>query len=267
MWRTFAYIISCILLSSFSADILAQDTVQFPMKVRIGFELLGASKYFYEKERTNLEAFVSADLNDRVSAVFTAGKSDHSYSRYRDTSFLMYDFKTQGSYFKAGFDINLLKANKSQGKYFVGMGIRYGLSHFKYELPVITTENYWGRAQTSVPMTSEWSHFIEFTPGVRAEFIKNVSMGWTVSLRKMIDPGTGRHLKPVFLPGYGNGARSFSPGINYYIIWSIPFKTKRVIIQPEVEEEEEDMNNPNQNQNSDMNRNGGFRQQNGASRF
>lgn len=266
MSRIYVYIISItLLLNSFWQQAGAQDTIMFPMKVRLGFELLGSSKYFYEKERTNLEFTVSADLNERVSAVLSLGKTDHSYKRYRDTSFLLYNYTTNGTYYKAGLDFNLLKADKSQGKYFVGMGIRYGMSHFTYEIPEITTENYWGRTVTKVPRTDEWAQYIEFTPGVRAEFIKNISMGWTVSLRKMIDPGTGRHQKPVYLPGYGNGSKSFSPGVNYYIIWSIPFRTRRVIIQPEPEEEEEDMNNPNQN--SDMNNNGGFRQQSGASRF
>jgi hypothetical protein len=234
------------------------------MKFRVGVELLGASKYFYQKKQANLEILLSTDLNDRVSATAAIGKTDHSETKYRDTSFLMFDYRVKGTYFKGGFDFNLLKADKSQGKYYVGMGIRYGMSHFKYEVPVITTENYWGKSKTSVPLTDEWAHFIEFTPGVRAEFIKNISIGWTVSLRKMIDPGTGRHMKPVYLPGYGNGSKSFNAGINYYLIWSIPFKTRRVIIQPE-EEEEEDPNNPNQG--TDMNNSGGFRQQNGASRF
>lgn len=258
MLRTSGYFISLLLaFSSLTFDVLAQDTIQFPLKFRLGFEVTGAAKYFYEKDRANLEGSFSLDLNEKVSAILVAGRSDYSDSRYRDTSFLMYDYSTKGYYFRTGFDFNLIKPKKSQGKYAVNIGFRYGISHFDYEIPAITHENYWGRSVTSVSTTNEWAHFIEVNPSVRAEIWKNISMGWTVSLKKMIDPGTGRHLKPVYLPGYGNGSKSFSPGISYFIIWSIPFKNKRVIILPEPEEEEDqtgtDQNGENMNQ-------GGFRQ-------
>lgn len=262
MWRISGYIISAVLVfTSICGRMEAQDTIVFPMKFRLGFELAGSSKYFYEKDRMNLEGYFSSDINEKISAIFIAGRSDYDYPRYRDSTFLMYDYKIKGYYFKAGFDINLLKPDKSQGKYSVGFGLRYGMTHFTYEVPVITTENYWGKSQTFAPSATEWAHYIEFTPGVRAEVTKNLSVGWTVSLRKMIDPGTGKHLKPVYLPGYGNGSKSFSPGINYFIIWSIPFKNKRIIIQPEEVDDEETDVNQNQNQNQNQNRmgQGGFR--------
>jgi hypothetical protein len=263
MRRISVYIISTILVfSSLTVRVSAQDTIQFPMKFRLGFEALGSAKYFYEKDRVNLEGYFSTDLSEKFSVIFVAGHSDYSYARYRDTSFLMYDYRTKGNYFRGGFDINLLKPKKSQGKYFVGIGFRYGISHFTYDIPTITHENYWGKSRVSVPSTDEWAHFVEFTPSVRAEVVKNLSIGWTVSLRKLIDPGTGRHLKPVYLPGYGNGSKSFSPSISYFVIWSIPFKNKRIIIQPE-EEEEEDETNGNQNQNQNNMGSGNSRQNTG----
>ncbi|HUX95862.1 MAG TPA: DUF6048 family protein [Bacteroidales bacterium] len=260
MWRISVYIISMMLVfSSLPLTGLSQDTIQFPLKFRLGFEVLGPAKYFNNKDLLNIEGSLSADLNEKLSAIIIAGHTDYSYPRYRDTAFLMYDYRTKGFYFRAGFDINLLKPQKSQGKYAIGIGIRYGISHFNYEIPTITRENYWGSSVTSVPPADEWAHYIEITPGVRAEVFKNISMGWTVSLRKLVDAGTGRHLKPVYLPGYGNGSRSFSPSFNYFIIWSIPFKNKRIIIQPEPEEEEDDTGI---NQNPDNMNQGGFRQQN-----
>ena len=240
MERISGYIISALLgLICFTVRANAQDTVQFPMKIRFGIEAAGSAKYFYEKDRVNFEGYFNIDLSEKYSFVFIAGRSDYSYARYRDTSFLMYDYRTKGTYFRTGFDVNLLKPEKSQGKYSVSVGIRYGLSHFTYEIPTITHKNYWGKYHTSVSSTDEWAHFFEFTPGVRAEITKNLSLGWAVSIRKIIDAGTGQHLKPAYLPGYGNGSKSFSPGISYYIIWSIPFKTKRIIILPEEEEEDE----------------------------
>lgn len=257
MGRISVYIISVIFaLSSFTFQAIGQDTVLFPMKIRIGLEAAGSAKYFYEKDRAALEGYISADLNEKYSLVFIAGHSDYSYARYRDSTFLMYDYRTKGFFIRTGIDINLLKPEKSQGKYSVGIGLRYGLSHFNYEIPVITHENYWGKYQTSVSSADAWAHFIEISPGVRAEITKNFSMGWTVSIRKMIYSGSGEHLKPIYLPGYGNGAKSFSSGFSYFFIWSIPFKTKKIIIQPKVEEEEE----PDQEKNPGNSTGGNIRQ-------
>ena len=58
----------------------------------------------------------------------------------------------------------------------------------------------------------------------------------------MIYSGTGKNIKPVSVPGYGNGVSSFSPGINYYIIINIPYKS--VYLKPEVEKVQENETEP-----------------------
>jgi hypothetical protein len=67
------------------------------------------------------------------------------------------------------------------------------------------------------------AHFLELTPGIRAELFRNLSIGWTIRLRVLVYSGSGSNFKSIGIPGYGNGSKSFSPGINYYMIWSIPW--------------------------------------------
>ena len=203
----------------------------FPLKYRIGFDLVGASKYFYDKDKANLEVFFSADRNEKLSAIFIAGRSDYTYSRYRDNSLMLYDFNAKGLYFKTGVDFNLLNPKKAAGKYSLGVGFRYGVANYSYDVREINLESYWGRYQTSVPKSRTWAHYIEATPAIRAEIFDNISVGWSVSLRKLISAGAGKNTKPVYLPGYGN-ANSFSFALSYFIIWSKPYKEKMVIIHP-----------------------------------
>jgi hypothetical protein len=75
---------------------------------------------------------------------------------------------------------------------------------------------------------------------VRAELFKNFSIGWTIRLNLLISGGRGRDLKPVYIPGFGNGGKNVSAGINYYLVWSIRYKTQRVITKKEVQQEEEE---------------------------
>ena len=217
----------------------AQDTIVFPLKYRVGFELIGASRYFYDKDKANIEAYFSADLDEKRSATIIAGRSNYSYSRHRDETFMMYHFNSKGFYLKTGIDFNMFNPKKADGQYSLGVGFRYGIANYSYGVPEINFENYWGFYQMSIPKNRAWAHYLEATPAIRAEIIKNISLGWSVSLRKILSTGTGKDVKPMYLPGYGNGTKSFDFALSYFIIWNIPHKEKRVIIQPPVEESDE----------------------------
>jgi len=237
MWRYFISII--LVISGWVCKLQAQDTIIFPLKFRVGFDIAGASKYFYDKEKANLEAYFSADLNEKRSAIFIIGRSDYTYSLNRDETFRMYRFNSKGFYLKSGIDINMFSPKKAAGKYSLGVGLRYGITNYTYSVPEINFDNYWGNYQTSIPKNRAWAHYIEVTPAIRAEIFKNINLGWSVSLRKMISAGTGKNMKPIYLPGYGDTSKSFGFGINYFIIWNFPYKDKRVIIQPKVDDSEE----------------------------
>ena len=237
MWRYFISII--FIAAGWVCKLQAQDTIMFPLKLRVGFDILGASKYFYDSKNANLEAFISVDRSEKLSLTFIAGRDDYKYSRYRDESLMMYDFKANGFYFKPGVDFNLLNPKKSAGKYSLGVGFRYGVSVYSYDVKEINTEGYWGRYQTSIPKNNTWAHYLEAAPTIRAEIIKNLNLGWSVSFKKIISTGTGKNTKPVYLPGYGDGSKSFSFALSYFIIWSKPYKEKRVIIHPREEPEED----------------------------
>ena len=237
MWR---YFISIIFVAvGWVCKLQAQDTIMFPLKLRVGLDLAGASRYFYDNERAYIEAFFSADLDEKRSAIFIAGRGDYAYSRYRDESFRMYHFNSNGFYFKSGIDINMFNPKKSDGKYSLGVGFRYGVTNYSYAVSEINLENDWGSYQTSIPKNRAWAHYIEAAPAVRAEIIKNISLGWSVSLRKTISTGTGKDMKPIYIPGYGDGSKSFGLAVNYFIIWNFPFKEKRVIIHQREEDPDE----------------------------
>ena len=236
MWR---YFISIILIAAgWVCKLQAQDTIMFPLKFRIGFDVVGASKYFYDKDKANLEVYFSADHSEKLSAIFIAGRSDYTSSRYRDENLMLYDFNAKGLYFKTGVDLNLLNPKKAAGKYSLGTGFRYGIANYSYNVREINLESYWGRYQTSMSKNRTWAHYLEAVPAIRAEIIKNISLGWSVSLRKLLSAGTEKDMRPVYLPGYGN-SNSFSFALNYFIIWNIPNKEKRVVINPKVEPEED----------------------------
>ncbi|MBE3085937.1 MAG: hypothetical protein IMZ64_06945 [Bacteroidetes bacterium] len=235
MRRTYVYFISLLfILFSSLIQVNAQDTILIPLKIKVGLEVSGPAIYFSEKTILNAEGYIAADINEKVSAVFGAGYLNYKYSQYN------YNYLNKGMFVRTGVDFNLLKPDKSLGKYWAGIGLRYGLSLFTSEVPSFQKENYWGTTSSSIAKKTNWGHFVEVSPGVRAEVFKNLSMGWTISLRMLLYTGTGKDLRPIYFPGFGNGGKTVSKGINYFIVWNIPYKKINVIIKKEVPEETED---------------------------
>jgi hypothetical protein len=228
-----------MLLQAVSLSLVkGQDTITVPLKIRVGVEASGPAMYFADKNILNTEAYISIDLNEKYSPTISAGFLDYKYSQYN------YDYTNKGAFIRIGTDVNLLKPDKSQGKYWAGLGLKYGLSLFNSEVPSFKHENYWGSVSSSVPRMTAWGHFLEISPGVRAEIFKNVSIGWTVSMRMLLYTGTGKDLRPIYFPGYGNGGKNVTAGLSYFLVWNIPYKKIKVIIKPEPVEEPDETTTP-----------------------
>ena len=247
MRRIYAYSISLLLLIS-TGDLAAQDTVLFPLKIRTGFDLVGPGMYIYDNDHLSLEGYISFDKSEKMAFVLEGGYVDYKYYQYN------YDYQSSGLFTRIGVDFNFLKPVLSRGKYWAGAGLRYGLSIYDSETPRYEQENYWGTFTSSIPSNSGTGHFIEITPGFRTELFRNLTLGWTFRLKFLLSGGGGKDLKPIYLPGYGNGGKATALGISYYISWNIPYKTKRVITKPPVVEEPDETE-----EEAEMQQGSGFR--------
>jgi len=235
MRRTYVYFISLLfILFSSLIQVDAQDTILIPLKIKVGLEVSGPAIYFSDKNILNTEGYIAVDINEKLSVVLGAGYLNYKYSQYN------YEYLNNGKFLRTGVDFNLLNPDKSLGKYWAGIGLRYGLSVFTSEVPSFQQENYWGTTSSSIAKKTNWGHFVEVSPGVRAEVFRNFSMGWTISLRMLLYTGTGKDLRPIYFPGFGSGGKTVSKGINYFIVWNIPYKKINVIMKKEVPEVSED---------------------------
>jgi hypothetical protein len=240
MCKISAYYFSLLLLLCCTyTRVHAQDTIPITLKIKLGIEASGPVIHYFDKNILNTEGYIAIDLNEKRTATFAAGYLNYTYKQYN------YTYLNKGSFIRLGMDFNILKADKSMGKYFAGIGLKYGLSRFTYQVPFIEKTNYWGTTSSSLPQKTKWGHFIEADPGVRAEIFKNFSMGWSVSVRMLLYTGTGSDLKPVYFPGYGDGTKKITTGMSYYLVWNIPYKKIRAIMKKEVQEENDDTDNPN----------------------
>ncbi len=210
MKRTYAYFISFLILTVPGLT-KGQDSLLFPLQLKAGIEISGPVIYLTDKNNLSIEGFVSFDRNEKIAFVVEGGYLDYKYSQYN------YDYRSKGSFARAGIDFNLLLPEISKSKYWAGIGLRYGVSVFNSETPSFHHENYWGTATSSIPQRISWGHFIEVAPGVKTEVFKNFSLGWNIRLRMLISGGAGKDLRPIYFPGFGSSGKSTSAGISYSV--------------------------------------------------
>lgn len=226
MKRISVYSIS-ILIVIFVLPASAQDSLRVPLNFRIAADVFGPAYYLINKDNLTVEGYAAYEFTTKRSAVLEGGYQNFRYSQYN------YDYHSKGIFLRAGLDFNLLDPYLAQGKYYAGIGLRYGLSIFNQDVPLYEHENYWGTGTGSISSSNHVAHFVEVNPGIRTEIFKNVTIGWNIRLRILLYAGTTKDMKAVSIPGFGNGTKSFSPGMNYYIVFNIPYRSLFVKPAPE----------------------------------
>lgn len=190
-----------------------------PGGIRIGVDLsriVSAIYYPYRKEVTVVaDARINSNLYAAVEVGFTS-------TPYKDTN---YTYKGSGIFMTAGVDYNFLKRQYHSEKNMFYGGIRYGFSHFSYEVPTYKMKSaYWGDQLTgSVPKTNVNAHWIELVVGMKAEVLKNFFMGWNIRERILINNVKTTDFTPLVIPGFGNGSKRSVFDVQYTVSYVIPF--------------------------------------------
>jgi len=169
----------------------------------------------FNKETYSFEGNVQVNLKEKYFPTLEMGLAGADKTSIND-----YSFKTTGLFTRIGVDYNLLKPNKPDTKihkYFL-IGVRYGFSHFSYDLSNITIDNgYWGdgiiRDFNDVKTTKHW---FEVVAGLRVEVVKNIYMGWNVRLKTRLGDEKEGEVSPWFIPGIGIKSTG-NWGFNYTI--------------------------------------------------
>ncbi len=223
------------LLLLFSREASAQDTITIPLHIRAGFDIAGPIMKAIDNDLLSFGALGSMDLNENISVVAGA-----RYSSFSAADASRYVFKSRGLNFVVGTDYNFLKPKVTAGKYYAGIGMRYGISFYGQEADSIKYTNIWGTGITSIPLTHNIGNYLEFTPGVRTELFPGLTIGWNVYIKVLLGAGTGHHLKPVYMPGYGDASSTVTTGVTYYVSISIPYRRIKVITKPKPVSTEEE---------------------------
>jgi hypothetical protein len=142
------------------------------------------------------------------------------------------DFETKGSFLKIGGNYNLYK-NRPGLNNEIYIGFRLGIGKFNHKLnsfKIYNLDNYWD--QKTVNNITEFknltANWFELVLGFNAEIKRNVFMGISLRLNRLLKNTKPDNFNNLYIPGFNKVTENnnFGVGITYSINYQIPFFKK-----------------------------------------
>jgi hypothetical protein len=224
------YFSICFVLLSFIGN--AQEVTEIkndsiPIKkerygLRLGVDLFKLTRSFYETDYKGLELVGDFRLTRRH---FLAAEIGNENKTVDDNQL---NFTTKGTYIKVGFDYNSYE-NWLNMENIISVGLRYGVSSFSQTLnsyKIYNPNPYFGEEPIFIDgtqyngLTAQW---VEVVAGLKAEVFKNIFVGFSFRLNRLVSQKLPENLDNLYIPGFNrtyNG--DFGVGFNYTVSYFIP---------------------------------------------
>jgi hypothetical protein len=227
----FTFSIALILLS-FLVNAQQKKTDSIPPKIekfgiRVGADLFKLTRSFYDKNYKGIEFVGDYRLTKNYYLAAELGNENKTTEDDRLNS------TAKGTYIKAGFDYNSYE-NWLDMRNMVFIGLRYGASTFSQQLnsyKLYNTSTYFPEAPTVISgdkfngLSAQW---FEVVVGMKAEVLKNIYVGFSVRMNKILSNTKPENFDNLYIPGFNrtyNG--DFGVGFNYTVSYFLPlYKTK-----------------------------------------
>ena len=190
--------------------------------LRVGVDLFKLSRSFYEKDYRGLELVGDFRLTRRHYLAAEIGNENKTVDDPQ------LNFTTKGTYIKAGFDFNSFQ-NWGNMENIISVGLRYGVSSFSQTLnsySIYNSNQYFGQSPVIIDgtkydgLSAQW---LEVVAGMKAEVFKNVFIGFSFRLNRLISQSRPNNFDNLYIPGFNrtyNG--DFGVGFNYTVSYFIP---------------------------------------------
>ena len=142
------------------------------------------------------------------------------------------NFTSTGDYLKFGFDYNLFN-NWTGMDNSIYLGMRFATSSFNNKIDNYTLRNpdsYWSNNVTSnyetINHSNQNANWIELLVGIKVETIKNIYLGISLRLNRLLSNTTPNNFNNLYIPGFNKVTddNSWGSGFNYTLTYSLPLK-------------------------------------------
>ena len=142
------------------------------------------------------------------------------------------NFTSTGDYLKFGFDYNLFN-NWTGMDNSIYLGMRFATSSFNNKIDSYTVRNpdsYWSNNvldnYETINHSNQNANWIELLVGIKVETFKNIYLGISLRLNRLLSNTTPNNFNNLYIPGFNKVTddNSWGSGFNYTLTYSLPLK-------------------------------------------
>ena len=204
-----------------TSDSVRADSVirhnYIPTGIRIGTDIISIVKSQVENNFSGWEVNADVDFYRYYLAV-DYGSSSRTF--LSDTSG---SYSNDGTYWRAGVDVNFLTKDPERNMFFIGA--RYARATFSQNLNVLAynafTKEHEDLSYSEPGVNARW---FELTTGLRVKIWRMIWMGYTGRFKFGLKYDDTENIIPADVPGYGWTHKDSYWGFNYQIFFRIPVR-------------------------------------------
>lgn len=225
MWK---YIFSLLLLITAALPVLSQsDTVRVrqeadwaPSALRVGTEVTGPLFGLFSEDLSQYEITADVDFHKYFLV------ADYGYER-RIREGEDFRFETNGTYWRAGVDMNFLATDPSRSVLF--FGLRYARASFSGDLTFMQSDSVvFGQGDINYTFQDYTAQWGEAVVGLKVQVFSNFYLGMTGRFKFAINIDGELAVSAYEVPGFGVADDNSSFGLDYYIYYRIPWRNKPI---------------------------------------
>jgi len=204
-------------------DLQPKDTVAYKDEfgLRAGIDLSKLALSFIDEDYTGLELVGDYRLTRKLYLAAEIGNESKTQDESL-TSTLLYNYKSSGSYIKAGVDLNTYE-NWFGMNNAITIGGRYAFSTFSQTLNDYSLYNsnhmYQGDFLPGARPGQEFSglnaSWLEFVVGLKVELFANIYLGMSTRLGFLVSNQEDDRFPNLWIPGFNKVTEGSNFGINY----------------------------------------------------
>ncbi len=197
--------------------------------IRLGVDMSKPIRMFIDPDYKGLELVGDYRLTRNL---YIAGELGNETKKIDNDAV---HFETSGSYLKLGIDYNVYD-NWAGMDNLIFVGFRYGFSHHSQTLfgySLLNNNFYWeedNRITQSTPKRFNGlnGHWIELKLGLKAELFRNLYMGLSIQMHRLLKDKDPENFENLFIPGFNKVLTNnpYGAGLNYTISYQIPIYKK-----------------------------------------
>jgi hypothetical protein len=207
---------SLLLLLLVSLSLTAQNDSVFSPRLRLGADISGLARYYFEPEIIAWE--LAADYEWRENWFVAAESGALHIDILRET----HNYRAQGAFFRLGMDYNVLQNDILNDLGIVIVSARYGFGQLSQEAPtILISMPNWDPFTTDLSKEPFYAHWLDIGGGIKTRLFGQVYMGWNLRIRFMMHQTPSPGMDPYMISGFGKNTGKAPVMVHYYLYYRI----------------------------------------------